>query len=111
MTALHNNLRRCPGFGLLINTSFNVRGEPIVCSPFDAFRCFMSTDIDYLVINNFVYSKKEQKEFKNKAKWQIKNTGFSELGIKNHDKLFFRPHRIILFDIIVLNNFQFSCHY
>ncbi|GAB5554034.1 MAG: carbamoyltransferase [Saprospiraceae bacterium] len=42
---------------LLINTSFNVRGEPIVCTPIDAFRCFQKTNMDFLVIENFVYCK------------------------------------------------------
>ena len=45
---------------MLVNTSFNVRGEPIVNSPDDAFKCFMNTEIDYLVIGNFLYSKKNQ---------------------------------------------------
>ncbi|MBN1364649.1 MAG: carbamoyltransferase [Syntrophaceae bacterium] len=57
------------GCGLLINTSFNVRGEPIVCTPYDAYRCFMFTDMDYLVINNFVYCKTEQPDWQNKEKW------------------------------------------
>lgn len=57
------------GYGLLVNTSFNVRGEPVVCTPEDAFRCFMSTDMDYLVINNFVYTKTEQLNWENKEKW------------------------------------------
>ncbi len=60
------------GFGLLVNTSFNVRGEPIVCSPYDAYRCFMSTEMDYLVINNFVYEKKKQADWQNRAKWVVK---------------------------------------
>ncbi|MCH8042332.1 MAG: carbamoyltransferase [Planctomycetes bacterium] len=47
----------CP---ILINTSFNVRGEPIVCTPADAYRCFMATDMDVLVLENFVLLKKEQ---------------------------------------------------
>jgi carbamoyltransferase len=47
----------CP---MLINTSFNVRGEPIVCTPSDAYKCFMMTDMDYLVIGNFFLSKEEQ---------------------------------------------------
>jgi len=59
-------------YGLVVNTSFNVRGEPIVCTPYDAYRCFMSTDMDYLVINNFVYYKKEQIDWENKEKWKIK---------------------------------------
>ena len=58
----------CP---VLINTSFNVRGEPMVCSPEDAFNCFMGTNLDYLVIENFVLDKKRQdpsliKDYKNK---------------------------------------------
>jgi len=60
------------GYGLLINTSFNVRGEPIVCTPYDAFRCFMATEMDYLVINNFVYIKTEQLDWQDKNKWNIK---------------------------------------
>jgi len=48
------------GFPVLINTSFNIRGEPIVCSPEDAWRCFMVTDMDYLVIGNFILDKKKQ---------------------------------------------------
>ena len=51
------NITKIP---ILINTSFNVRGEPIVCTPEDAYRCFMSTDLDYLVINNFLLHKKSQ---------------------------------------------------
>ena len=48
---------KCP---VLINTSFNVRGEPIVCSPEDAFRCFMGTALDMLVIGDYVLWKSEQ---------------------------------------------------
>ena len=54
----------CP---IIINTSFNVRGEPIVCSPTDAFNCFMGTELDYLVIGNCILDKKKQKSvLKNK---------------------------------------------
>jgi len=60
------------GCSLIINTSFNVRGEPIVCTPHDAYRCFMSTDMDYLVINNFVYCKTKQVDWRNKGKWMVK---------------------------------------
>lgn len=63
--------RRHTGYGLLVNTSFNVRGEPIVCTPHDAYRCFMSTDMDYLVINDFVYCKTEQPDWENKEKWKV----------------------------------------
>lgn len=59
-------------YGLLVNTSFNVRGEPIVCTPYDAYRCFMSTEMDYLVIGNFVYTKTEQLDWENREKWMVK---------------------------------------
>ena len=45
---------------MLINTSFNVRGEPIVCTPEDAYRCFMATNMDVLVLENFVLLKEDQ---------------------------------------------------
>ena len=47
----------CP---LIVNTSFNVRGEPIVCTPSDAYKCFMGTELDYLVIGDFILDKKDQ---------------------------------------------------
>lgn len=58
------------GYGMLVNTSFNVRGEPIVCTPEDSYRCFMRTEMDYLVINNYLFRKKEQPEFKDKGDWR-----------------------------------------
>lgn len=48
------------GYGLLVNTSFNVRGEPIVCTPDDAYRCFMATDMDALVVGDYVFEKEKQ---------------------------------------------------
>jgi carbamoyltransferase len=57
----------CP---VIINTSFNVRGEPLVCTPEDAFKCFMRTEMDYLVIGAFLLDKKEQKPLKKDIKWQ-----------------------------------------
>ena len=48
------------GVPVLINTSFNVRGEPIVCTPFDALKCFMNTNIDILALENFILIKDEQ---------------------------------------------------
>ena len=48
------------GTPILVNTSFNVRGEPIVCNPEDAFHCFMGTDLDYLVVGNYLLDKKSQ---------------------------------------------------
>jgi carbamoyltransferase len=58
--ALLERFRLKTGCPVLINTSFNVRGEPIVCTPEDAYRCFMSTNIDVLVIENFVLLKDQQ---------------------------------------------------
>jgi carbamoyltransferase len=52
--------KRKTGLGLLVNTSFNVRGEPIVCTPEDAYRCFMRTEMDWLVIGNAVFEKRKQ---------------------------------------------------
>lgn len=69
--ALINEFKNQTGFGLLVNTSFNVRGEPIVCTPYDAYRCFMHTEMDYLVINNFVYCKKDQPNWKEDTKFKF----------------------------------------
>lgn len=57
----------CP---VMINTSFNVRGEPIVESPEDAYRCFMRTDMDYLVIGDFIFDKKMQPVWPEKDNWK-----------------------------------------
>ena len=48
------------GCAAVVNTSFNVRGEPIVCTPEDAYRCFMRTEMDYLVLGNFILAKDDQ---------------------------------------------------
>ena len=58
------------GYGVIINTSFNVRGEPIVLNPDDAYRCFMRTEMDYLVMGNFLFAKKEQPEWQEKGDWK-----------------------------------------
>ena len=58
------------GIPILINTSFNVRGEPIVCTPEDSYRCFMRTDMDILIIENFLLYKSEQPEFSEKINWR-----------------------------------------
>lgn len=55
---------------VLVNTSFNVRGEPIVCTPKDAYVCFMRTNMDVLVINNHIFIKDEQPEWKEKDDWR-----------------------------------------
>ncbi|MCE3255461.1 MAG: carbamoyltransferase [Rickettsiaceae bacterium] len=57
----------CP---VIINTSFNVRGEPIVCSPEDSYKCFMRTEMDVLAIENFILLKEEQPDFNDKENWQ-----------------------------------------
>jgi len=57
----------CP---VLVNTSFNVRGEPIVCTPADSYRCFMRTEMDYLVLENCLLDKREQPPFEEKAEWR-----------------------------------------
>lgn len=69
---LINEMKNQTGYGLVVNTSFNVRGEPVVCTPYDAYRCFMSTEMDYLVINNYVYNKTEQPDHENRDKWRVK---------------------------------------
>ena len=58
------------GCGVVVNTSFNVRGEPIVCTPQDAYRCFMRTEMDFLVVENFLLDKTEQPEWEEKDAWQ-----------------------------------------
>ncbi|EFA72776.1 carbamoyltransferase [Cylindrospermopsis raciborskii] len=58
------------GCAVLVNTSFNVRGEPIVCTPEDAYRCFMRTEMDYLVMENFLLVKSEQPRGNSDESWQ-----------------------------------------
>jgi carbamoyltransferase len=57
---LISNFKQRTGYGVVVNTSFNVRGEPIVCTPEDAFRCFMGTEMDELYVGNFRMVKEEQ---------------------------------------------------
>lgn len=61
---------RRTGFPVVINTSFNVRGEPIVCTPEDAYRCFMRTEMDVLVLGAHILLKEQQPEWKEKADWR-----------------------------------------
>ena len=58
------------GSPVLVNTSFNVRGEPIVATPADAYRCFMRTEMDYLVIDNFLLTKTRQPERERDERWR-----------------------------------------
>ena len=55
---------------MIVNTSFNVRGEPIVCTPEDAYRCFMRTEMDYLVLGSFLLDKKNQPVWNEKKNWK-----------------------------------------
>lgn len=68
--ALLSAFKKKTGCPVLINTSFNVRGEPIVESPEDAYRCFMRTEMDYLIIGPFVLKKKGQPEFIEERDWR-----------------------------------------
>jgi carbamoyltransferase len=61
---------RLTGCPVLVNTSFNVRGEPIVCTPEDAYTCFMRTEMDYLVLEDFVLDKQEQGKFVDDLAWK-----------------------------------------
>jgi carbamoyltransferase len=58
------------GYGVIVNTSFNVRGEPIVCTPEDAYRCFMRTEMDYLVVGNYLFAKTDQPHWQEKDNWK-----------------------------------------
>jgi len=64
--------RQRTGYGVIVNTSFNVRGEPIVCTPEDAYRCFMGTEMDYLVMGDFLFKKEEQPRYHDRDYWQQK---------------------------------------
>ena len=66
MLTAFNDKYGCP---VIVNTSFNVRGEPIVCTPKDAYLCFMRTEMDYLIMNNYLLSKKEQKPLDKDSDW------------------------------------------
>jgi carbamoyltransferase len=62
--------RRRTGCPVIVNTSFNVRGEPIVCTPQDSYRCFMRTEMDFLVLENFILDKREQPAFADASNWR-----------------------------------------
>ena len=62
------------GCAVIINTSFNVRGEPIVCTPEDAYKCFMRTDMDYLIMGDYLLDKKEQKVLIEDKDWRTEFT-------------------------------------
>jgi len=68
--SLINEFKKLTGYGVIVNTSFNVRGEPIVCTPDDGFRCFMRTEMDYLVMGNYLFDKTDQKKLKDDINWK-----------------------------------------
>jgi carbamoyltransferase len=71
---LINTFKEKTGYGVIVNTSFNVRGEPIVLSPDHAYKCFMRTEMDYLVIGNYLFDKKNQPEWLEKDEWRDEYT-------------------------------------
>jgi carbamoyltransferase len=68
--AILAEFEKLTGYGVIVNTSFNVRGEPIVCTPEDAYRCFMRTEMDYLVLGPFLLDKKAQPKLEEKGDWR-----------------------------------------
>ena len=68
-----SNFKKITGCSVIVNTSFNVRGEPIVCSSRDAIECFIQTDIDVLVLDSYIIVKNEQKNLKNKSNRKFKD--------------------------------------
>jgi len=66
MLTIVNEKYGCP---VIVNTSFNVRGEPIVCTPKDAYLCFMRTEMDYLILNNYLLAKIDQRPLNNDSDW------------------------------------------
>lgn len=68
---LISEFEKITGYGVVINTSFNVRGEPIVCTPEDAYRCFMRTEMDILALGNVVLFKDEQPKFADNMDWRM----------------------------------------
>ena len=67
---LLKEFHRTTGCPVLVNTSFNVRGEPIVCTPADAYRCFMRTNLDFLVVGNHILRRKEQPPLESENEWR-----------------------------------------
>jgi carbamoyltransferase len=67
--AVISEFERLTGYGVIVNTSFNVRGEPIVCTPQDAYRCFMRSEIDLLVLEDCVLEKAEQPPVARDESW------------------------------------------
>ncbi|MGA0256148.1 MAG: carbamoyltransferase C-terminal domain-containing protein, partial [Rhodothermales bacterium] len=72
--ALLDRFKEKTGYGVLVNTSFNVRGEPIVASPEEAYTCFMRTEMDALVLGNMLFLREEQPVFEDSTDWQTEFT-------------------------------------
>ena len=68
--AVISEFEKLTGCAVVVNTSFNVRGEPIICTPEDAYRCFMRTEMDVLVIEDFLLLKEEQPPWKEGKEWR-----------------------------------------
>jgi carbamoyltransferase len=67
---LIQEFKKQTNYGVIVNTSFNVRGEPIVCTPDDAYRCFMRTEMDFLVVGSYVFDKKDQPALPETGDWK-----------------------------------------
>lgn len=72
--ALISEFKRLTGCPVLVNTSFNVRGEPIVCTPADAFKCFMATDLEVLAMGSYMLEKPQQRTV-----WNVKRETYKDL--------------------------------
>lgn len=68
--ALISAFKKRTGYGIIVNTSFNVRGEPVVNTPEDAYKCFMRTDMDFLVLENYIFTKTKQPLWKEATDWK-----------------------------------------
>ena len=67
---LLSEFKKQTGYSVIVNTSFNVRGEPIVCTPEDAYRCLMRTEMDYLIIGDFLFDKRNQPKWIEETDWK-----------------------------------------
>tara|TARA_B100002052_G_C15882431_1_gene600013 strand:- start:573 stop:2792 length:2220 start_codon:yes stop_codon:yes gene_type:complete len=108
------SFEKLTGYGIIVNTSFNVRGEPIVCTPYDAYRCFMRTEMDILVMNNFILFKNEQPDWPEEkghydeyTKNQINNT--SQLVSSSYKNIFSNDFRL-MFNKKININLEFQGH-
>ena len=90
---------------LIVNTSFNVRGEPIVCSPQDAYRCFMRTEMDILVLQNQILFKNEQPTFEKDEKWKQK------FQLINYEKQYLKKEIRDFALIIGISFIYLDCYY